>query len=118
MTDSRNAPQQFVLRPTVALCIPYFGVWAVAMLWGLATLKFPTVAETDPPRMLAAGPLVLVTLIHAALLLALLRDGRIALEAQVGLRRAQLCGVVLAAILVGWVQWAAILAYGFHVSAT
>ena len=83
-------------------------MWA---LMQLAIVKYPTDPEMDL-RLITGTEYAAVSGLHLALALWYLRDARRAIRVEPSLRRAQLAGLGLAAVVLAFAQYGAHLVYG------
>jgi len=92
----------FVLRPVPVLAMAWFLVVALRFLWLFLTMAFPP--EGD---LLLLGSLEyrLATGLQVVFLVGLIQDLRIALASPPPNRRGYLAGVVLALVVLAFVQW-------------
>jgi hypothetical protein len=101
----------FVLCPSVALSIAWFGGISMWALMQLAIVKYPTDPSVDL-RLITGTQYAAVSGLHLVLALWYLRDARRTLRVEPPLRRAQLAGLGLAAVVLAFAQYGAYLVYG------
>ena len=101
----------FVLRPSVAISIAWFGALSMWSLMQFAIAKYPTDPEVDL-RLISGTEYAAVSALHLGLLLWYLRDARLALRADLTVRRAQLVGLALATVILAFAQYGAHLVHG------
>lgn len=99
----------FIVRPSVAFTIPWVGVCALWTILRTTVVRFPADASVVE-RVVSPTQFGWATAINAALVLALLADGRKALSSPPDLRRAHLTTVAMALALVIMLQVGAFLA--------
>ncbi len=99
----------FIVRPSVALTIPWVGVCALLGVFRVAVMKFPV--EPDAVLYLVSfAEFSAVSLVNGLLFLALLVEGGQAISSPRDLRRAHLTTVGMALILLVMFQVGVILA--------
>lgn len=92
--DRWNGWSTFIVRPSVALTIPWVGVCALFWIFRVVTVQFPIPPEVV--RMVSPGELTVITAVNVLLLVGLIVEGRKSLASPPDLRRAHLVTVAMA----------------------
>lgn len=104
MSTRRRLADAWVQRPAVTSTIAYGGLVAVWFLWIACTLRFPTVFDEAPYRLIGTPLYLAFTAANVGLALWLFASFRGARAAGPGLRRGQLAGLALSLVFVGVLQ--------------
>ena len=111
-SDPRGAPEArvgFVVRPSVAITLPYAAATALLLLFALLTARWPP--EGEPLRVIGGLSLAVVSVVDVLLVAWLAADLRGLWRRSGPARRGPLAGVILALVNVALLQAGAILAY-------
>ncbi len=108
---------EFVILPEVMLAMAYAVVARIWNIWSILTLRFPTLEESDPPRMLSGTQLVIFTGVHIAFLALFIMAGRRVRRSSPSLRRGHYASLAIGVAIIVLLQVAAVRAFWLHVSA-
>lgn len=106
--DRWNGWSAFIVRPSVALTIPWVGTCALIWIFRVVTVKFPVPPEVV--RMVSPGQLAVITAVNVLLLVGLVFEGRKAFASPRDLRMAHLVTVTMAIGLLVALQVQAVVA--------
>ena len=93
----------FIVRPSVALSIPWVGVCALSFIFQIVTVRFPA-DPSELVRLVSPTQFGWITAINAALLAALVVEGKQGFSSPRDLKRAHLVSVALALVLLVMLQ--------------
>lgn len=109
MTRAPDNPpfSDWIQRPTMSVAMTYGGVVSIWLIYLFCTLKFPTIFDASPYRLINSGLYCALSAANLGLIGWLLLDLRHAFRADFEVRKGQVSGVMLGFCMLGMLQFGA-----------